>query len=80
MLTYCMEKSGLGIMLLMLGMSEPCGEDRSMINLFFPEYFRVAMGLIRNAEKRRLVDSAVGPFSSLNSVLTVVHVLTPCCK
>ena len=33
----------------MLGIDEPCGEERSIINLFFPEYFLVAMpnGLMR---------------------------------
>ena len=33
----------------MEGMDEPCGADRSMISLFFPEYFLVAtpMGLMR---------------------------------
>lgn len=49
---YFMEKSGAGMMLLILGMCVPWGEDRSMINLFFPEYFLVAipMGLMRKGE------------------------------
>ena len=40
---YCMEKSGLGIKLFMLGTVEPWGNERSMISLFFPKYFLVAM-------------------------------------
>lgn len=50
---YCMEKSGAGMMLLMLGMCVPWGEERSIINLFFPEYFLVAMPMglpMRNGE------------------------------
>ena len=37
----------------MLGTDEPCGEERSMISRFFPEYFLVAtpMGLIRKEGK-----------------------------
>lgn len=44
-----MEKSGAWMMLLMLGVWEPWGEDRSIINHFFPEYLLVAipMGLMR---------------------------------
>lgn len=34
---YCIEKSGLGMMLLIHGMCELCGKD-SIISLFFPEY------------------------------------------
>lgn len=49
MVAYCMEKSGAWMMLLMLGVWEPWGEDRSIINHFFPEYLLVAipMGLMR---------------------------------
>lgn len=49
---YCMEKSRLGIRL-MLGTVEACGEGKSMMSLFFPEYFLVAMpiGLILNVGK-----------------------------
>lgn len=45
-----MEKSGQGIRLLMLGTGELWGDERSMMTLFFPEYFLVAMpiGLILN--------------------------------
>lgn len=45
-----MEKPGLGIKLLMLGTGELWGDERSMMSLFFPEYFLVAMpiGLILN--------------------------------
>lgn len=50
---YCMEKMGLGIRLLMLGMMEPWGDDRSMISLVFPEYFLIAVpiGLTLNVGK-----------------------------
>ena len=45
-----MEKSGLGIKLLILGTGELWGDERSMMSLFFPEYFLVAtpIGLILN--------------------------------
>ncbi len=43
---YFMEKSGAGMMLLMLGMGVPWEEERSIINLFFPEYFLGAMPMV----------------------------------
>ena len=50
---YCMEKSGLGMTRLMLGMCEPCGEDRYIIC-----YFQVAMPirLMWNTGKRGLLN------------------------
>lgn len=49
---YFMDKSGAGLMLLMLGICVALGEETLMINLFFPEYFLVAVpiGLILNGE------------------------------
>lgn len=45
---YCIEKSWLGIKLLMVRMVEPGGEERPMNSIFFSEYFLVAtkIGLI----------------------------------
>ena len=44
-----MEKSGLGMRLLMLGVVVPWGEERSIMSLFLLEYFLmvIPMGLIR---------------------------------
>ena len=61
---YCIEKSGLGLRLLILGTVEPWREERSMISLFLPEYFLVAMpmGLILNKGKGGLEK---GPIMNL---------------
>ncbi len=67
MVAYGMEKSGLGMTLLMLRMWEPCGEDRSVISLFFPEHFRVVIpiGLMQNTGIGGLLNWTV-----INSSLT----------
>lgn len=44
---YCIEKSGLGIRLLMLGTVEPWGDEKSMMSLLFPEYLQVATRAVR---------------------------------
>lgn len=46
MVAYCMEKSALGVTLLMLGKYEPCGEDRSIIRVATP------IGLMRIIRKK----------------------------
>ena len=58
---YCIEKSGLGIKLLMLGTVDPWGDERSRISLFFPEYFLVAMpiGLILYVGKGGLENGPI---------------------
>ena len=63
---YFMEKSWLGIKLLMLGMSELWGEERSKMRRFLPEYLRTAtpMGLILYKGKGGL---SKGPIMNLSS-------------
>lgn len=53
MVAYCIAKSGVGMVLLILRMCELCGGNRSSISLFFSEYFHVTtpIGLMWNTEK-----------------------------
>ena len=62
-----MEKSGPGIKLLMLETGELRGEERSMISLFFREYFLVSMpiGLILNGLNSGLEN---GPIMNLSLI------------
>ena len=80
-----MEKSGLGIKLLILGMVEPWGDERSMISLFFPEYFLVAMplGLILNVGKGGLENGPImkDSLTSLSwRLLTISDLVMADCK
>ena len=73
---YCIEKSGLGIKLLMLETVEPWGDETSMISLFFPEYFLVTVpiGLILNVGKGGLENGPImnDPLTSLSRSLSTM--------